>query len=258
MPVSERAVIRRDADGTVRTIIGSMVDLSRQKALEEQLRQSQRLDAIGQLTGGVAHDFNNLLMVILGNADLLLDGMVPDGAARSMVDNILRASEKAAELTSRLLAFARKQPLSPKLTDLNGLVVEMQPLLSRALTAEIALELDLSPEAWPVQIDAPMFENALLNLCVNSRDAMPQGGRLRIAPRNVTLPDPAPDDPAQPKSGPYLCITVSDTGEGMDELTRSRMFEPFFTTKPVGKGSGLGLSMVYGFVKQSGGHIKIY
>lgn len=257
VPVSERAVIRRDADGTVRTIIGSMVDLSRQKALEEQLRQSQRLDAIGQLTGGVAHDFNNLLMVILGNADLLLDGMVPDGAARSMVDNILRASEKAAELTSRLLAFARKQPLSPKLTDLNGLVVGMQPLLSRALTAEIALELDLSPEAWPVQIDAPMFENALLNLCVNSRDAMPQGGRLRIATRNVTLPDPAPDDPAQPKSGPYLCITVSDTGEGMDELTRSRMFEPFFTTKPVGKGSGLGLSMVYGFVRQSQGHVRV-
>lgn len=257
VPVSERAVIRRDADGSVRSIIGNMVDLSRQKMLEEQLRQSQRLDAIGQLTGGVAHDFNNLLMVILGNADLLLDGLVPDGAARSMVENILRASEKASELTSRLLAFARKQPLSPQLTDVNGLVKGMQPLLARALTSEISLSLNLAPEAWPVEIDAAMFENALLNLCVNARDAMPLGGRLRIITRNVTIADTLPDDPEPALPGPYLAITVSDTGEGMDESTRGRMFEPFFTTKPVGKGSGLGLSMVYGFVHQSRGHVEV-
>uniref|UniRef100_UPI001ADFCDBA PAS domain-containing protein n=1 Tax=Pararhodobacter sp. SW119 TaxID=2780075 RepID=UPI001ADFCDBA len=255
IPVRERSSITRDDTGAPVRMIGNIIDLSEQKALEAQLRQAQRLDAVGQLTGGIAHDFNNLLTVILGNAEMLRDALPADSRAQAMAGHVLAASERAAELTQRLLAFARKQPLSPGHFDPNVLVEGMRMLVERSITPAITLELDLAEGAGPVRLDRAMFESALLNLCVNARDAMPEGGTLRIETRAVALPES--DETDAPPPGAYVRITVSDTGTGMDADTMARAFEPFFTTKGTGAGSGLGLSMVYGFVRQSEGHIRI-
>ena len=256
LPVRECVSILRDEGGTPIRTIGNMVDLSEQKALEAQLRQSQRLDAVGQLTGGIAHDFNNLLTVILGNAEILRGALPADSHAEALAGHVIAASERAAELTQRLLAFARKQPLSPGHFDPNALVEGMRMLIERSITPAITLELDLAEGAGLVHLDRAMFESALLNLCVNARDAMPEGGTLRIETRGVTLT--GSDEADAPPAGAYLRVTVSDTGTGMDADTMARAFEPFFTTKGTGAGSGLGLSMVYGFVRQSEGHIRIH
>ncbi|MCC5968532.1 MAG: PAS domain-containing protein [Pararhodobacter sp.] len=242
IPVRERASILRNDDGVPVRMIGNIVDLSEQKALEAQLRQSQRLDAIGQLTGGIAHDFNNLLTVILGNAEMLIDDLPADLPAAARAGQIISASERAAELTQRLLAFARKQPLAPGVHDAGVIIDGMRILIERSITPAIALEVDLAAETGCVHVDRAMFESALLNLCLNARDAMPEGGRLRI---KAGL------------AGDQVRIVVSDTGTGMDDDTLLRVFEPFFTTKPPGEGNGLGMSMVYGFVNQSGGEIRI-
>lgn len=253
IPVRERAsILRNDAGAPVR-MIGNIVDLSEQKALEAQLRQSQRLDAIGQLTGGIAHDFNNLLTVILGNADTLVETLPADQRTAAMAKQIVGAAERAAELTQRLLAFARKQPLAPGVHDAAAIVEDMRMLFERSLTPAIALELDVAPSTGRVHVDRALFESALLNLCLNARDAMPDGGVLRIEAGPFA---PAGDADTQ-RSGNLVRIAVSDTGTGMDEETRLRVFEPFFTTKPPGEGNGLGLSMVYGFVQQSGGDVRI-
>ena len=255
VPVLERASILRDRDGRAVRMIGNMVDLSDQKALEAQLRQAQRLDAIGQLTGGIAHDFNNLLTVILGNAELLGQILPSDSREGAMSRQVLAAAERAAELTQRLLAFARKQPLSPGRFDPNALIEGMRILIERSLTPAITLSLDLAEGIGQVEVDRAMFESALLNQCVNARDAMPEGGTLRITTEAVELPhgDAACTLPA----GDYVRISVVDSGTGMDPETRSRAIEPFFTTKGPGAGSGLGLSMVYGFVQQSNGRMDI-
>lgn len=255
IPVRERSSIIRDSAGEPVRMVGSIVDLSEQKTLEAQLHQSQRLDAVGQLTGGIAHDFNNLLTVIQGNAEMLRDALPTRSGAATMAEHVLAASERAANLTQHLLAFARKQPLVPGHFDPNTMVEGMQVLIERSITPAITLELDLATALGSVHVDRAMFENALLNLCVNARDAMPQGGTLRIESRLVVLDQG--DDPAGLPAGKYVRITVSDTGTGMDADTMTRAFEPFFTTKRVGEGSGLGLSMVYGFVHQSEGHIRI-
>lgn len=252
IPVRERASILHDDAGAPVRMIGNIIDLSEQKALEAQLRQAQRLDAIGQLTGGIAHDFNNLLTVILGNADALVDALPPDQKAATMARQIVGASERAAELTQRLLAFARKQPLAPGIHDAAAIIEGMRMLVERSITQAIALEIALDSNMGRVRVDQALFESALLNLCLNARDAMPDGGKLRIEAGPVTRTPPEGSEPAA-----YVRIAVSDTGAGMDEDTLARVFEPFFTTKPPGEGSGLGLSMVYGFVRQSGGEVHI-
>lgn len=237
---------------------------ARQKA-EELLRQSQKMEAVGQLTGGVAHDFNNLLTVILGGLDAvgrqlpnLPASPATDRIARSR-DMALRGVRRAVTLTSRLLAFSRQQPLAPKPIDANKLISETAELLRRTLGESIGMETVLAGGLWRIHADPNQLENAILNLAVNSRDAMPHGGKMTIETANCYLDDAyASAASEQIQTGQYVMIAVADTGHGMDRATLERVFEPFFTTKEVGKGTGLGLSQIYGFVRQSSGHVKIY
>lgn len=233
-------------------------DITERHMLEEQLRQSQRLESIGQLTGGVAHDFNNLLTVIMGNAELLTDALAHDKSLGSLAAIIGNAAQRGAELTQRMLAFARRQPLVPKVVDVNQLVAGMDGLLRRTLGEQLELEVTRGVGLWQALVDPSQLENALLNLCINSRDAMPQGGRLTIETGNTHIDQAYADRQLEVQAGQYVLVAVSDTGAGIDAAVLGKVFEPFFTTKEKGKGTGLGLSMVYGFVKQSRGHISIY
>ncbi|WP_101750251.1 hybrid sensor histidine kinase/response regulator [Novosphingobium sp. Chol11] len=225
---------------------------------EAALRQAQKMETLGQLTGGVAHDFNNLLQVVTGNLELLQRGLNDNERMRRAADNAMAGAERAAMLTQRLLAFSRRQPLAPERVDPNRLVSRMSDLLNRTLGERIEVETIQAARAWPIEVDLNQMENALLNLAVNARDAMPDGGKLTIEVANTHIDDhyAAQEDDVQP--GQYVLICLSDTGEGMDAETLSHAIEPFFTTKEVGRGTGLGLSMVYGFIKQSGGHIRVY
>lgn len=232
-------------------------DTSERREMAQRLRESQKLEAVGHLTGGVAHDFNNLLTVILGNSELLVD-LLPDTKLRSLAEMIFSASKRGADLTSRLLAFARRKPLNPKPTDVNQLVESMKALLRRTLPENIDIEFMLQADLGVVEIDAGELDTALLNLAVNARDAMPTGGKLTIETTNTVLDTFYAARNPDVQAGEYIAICVSDTGVGMSSETMKRAIEPFFTTKSVGKGSGLGLSMVFGFTKQSGGHLKIY
>jgi nitrogen-specific signal transduction histidine kinase len=224
--------------------------------IEARLMHSQKLQAIGELTGGIAHDFNNILAVVLGNAELLLDEM--DSLDIEVAGEIRDAAIRGATLTSRLLSFARKQPLEPKPTDANRLLREFDPLIRRTIRENIDFELISAGGLWKTQVDQNQLENAVLNLAVNARDAMPDGGRLTIETANTRLDPDYADRHSEVVPGQYVMIAVSDTGHGMAPETLQEAFTPFFTTKEVGKGSGLGLSMVFGFVKQSLGHVKIY
>jgi len=225
----------------------------------ETLRQSQKMEALGQLTGGIAHDFNNLLQVIVGNLDILTLGL-PDNLPRlrRSTDLAKSGAMRAATLTQRLLAFARKQPLAPRPLDANAVIHGMAELLRRALGETIKLESVGAGELWATEADLSELENVLLNLAVNARDAMPDGGKLTIETSNGYLDEAYAARHGEVSPGQYVLISVTDTGVGMDEKVLARVFEPFFTTKEEGKGSGLGLSQVYGFVKQSGGHVKLY
>jgi PAS domain S-box-containing protein len=233
-------------------------DLTAQKDMEARLRQSQRLEAIGQLTGGVAHDFNNLLTVILGNAEALADRLNDDQRSRLLAEMTRTAAERGADLTNRLLAFARRQPLEPQACDVNKLVARMDGLMRRMLDEDIEIEFVRGAGLWMATVDPSQLEAAILNLAVNARDAMADGGRLTIETANAHIDESYAEQHVEVSAGQYVMISISDSGAGMPPEVASRAFEPFFTTKPVGKGSGLGLSMVYGFVKQSGGHVKIY
>ena len=225
---------------------------------ESALRQVQKMEAMGQLTGGIAHDFNNLLQVIIGNLEVMQRrNLVGGDDAKRMVASALRGAQRAATLTQRLLAFARRQPLDPRSVDVNRLVTGMSELLHRTLGESITIETVLASGIWRVAADANQLENALLNLAVNARDAMPSGGRLTIETANTFL-DEAYAQANEVKPGQYVLVAVSDTGTGMSSDVIAKAFEPFFTTKDVGKGSGLGLSQVYGFIRQSDGHAKIY
>jgi signal transduction histidine kinase len=208
------------------------------------------------MTGGIAHDFNNLLTIIIGSTELMEE--TEDQSFREMAELARAAAERGAELTSRLLAFSRQQPLDPKAIDINLLISNMDGLIRRAIGAQLEIKTALGDNLWQVLVDRSQLENALLNLAINARDAMPNGGRLAIETSNIRVDGAGLAGEAGFAPGDYLLITVSDTGTGMDKETLSRAFEPFFTTKDVGKGSGLGLSMVYGFVKQSHGHIRIH
>ncbi|WP_202049909.1 ATP-binding protein [Microvirga mediterraneensis] len=227
---------------------------------EEALRQAQKMEAVGQLTGGIAHDFNNLLTIIVGNIELI-QRRLPEGNERleRAADHAMEATRRAATLTQRLLAFSRRQPLDPKPIDANKLVAGMSELLRRTLGETVMLETVLAGGLWRSQADPNQLENAILNLAVNARDAMPDGGKLTIETANARLDEAYVEALAEPvPPGQYVQVSVSDTGTGMDEATMERVFEPFFTTKEVGKGTGLGLSQVYGFVRQSNGYVRIY
>ena len=234
-------------------------EVSERIKAEEALRQSQKMEAVGQLTGGVAHDFNNLLTVIMGGLDTIRRAR-PDDEARikRAVDMALQGVQRAASLTGRLLAFSRRQPLDPKPVELNKLVRDMTELLHRTLGEQIELEGVLAPRLWLVEVDQNQLESALINLAVNARDAMPDGGKLTIETANTALDESYVAQDAEVIPGQYVVVAVSDSGVGMSKETLARVFEPFFTTKEVGRGTGLGLSMVYGFVKQSRGHVTIY
>ncbi len=227
---------------------------------EEELRQAQKMEAVGQLTGGIAHDFNNLLTIIVGNIEILQRHLPPDaGRLRRAADNAQQGARRASALTHRLLAFSRRQPLEPKPIDANKLVAGMSDLLRRTLGETIRLETVLAGGLWRTQADPNQLENAILNLAVNARDAMPSGGKLTIETANAFLDDAYVEALAEPvPPGQYVLIAVSDAGTGMDKFTIERVFEPFFTTKGPGRGTGLGLSQVYGFVRQSNGHVRIY
>jgi PAS domain S-box-containing protein len=234
-------------------------EIDRRSEAEEALRQSQKMETVGQLTGGIAHDFNNLLQIVSGNLGLLRQ-KIPDGSAqlRRYADRAIVGAERATTLTQRLLAFSRRQPLAPKPIDVNKLVAGMSELLHRTLGETIELEAVLGSRLWPVEADPNQLENAILNLAINARDAMADGGKLTIETQNTYLDDSYAAQHPEVARGQYVVMCVSDTGAGMDADTIGRAIEPFFTTKEVGKGTGLGLSMVYGYLKQSGGHLKIY
>jgi PAS domain S-box-containing protein len=248
----------RDENGHPAGILKIHTNVSERVDLERRLAQSQKLEAIGQLTGGIAHDFNNLLTVIVGNADTLSEDLRQQPEMLPLVDMIRTAGERGAELTRHLLAFARRQALEPRTVRPDELVDGMRNLLRRTLGENIELEVAHAADVAMVSVDPAQFESALLNLCINARDAMPGGGKLMIETENVVLDENYAEQRVDVVPGDYVRISISDTGIGMSAEDVSRAFEPFFTTKARGQGTGLGLSMVYGFVKQSGGHVAIY
>jgi signal transduction histidine kinase len=225
---------------------------------QQQLAQAQKMEAVGQLTGGIAHDFNNILTVITGTIEILADAVADRAELAQIAAMVDGAAQRGAELTQRLLAFARKQPLQPRTTDLNALVIDAARLLRPTLGEHIEIESMLAEDAWPAQVDPGQLTTALVNLAVNARDAMPNGGKLTFETGDADLDTAYAEAHGDVSPGAYAMIAVSDNGTGIPAAIRDKVFDPFFTTKEVGKGTGLGLSMVYGFVKQSGGHIKIY
>jgi signal transduction histidine kinase/CheY-like chemotaxis protein len=248
---------RREMNATLEQQV--MERTAQLRANEEALRHSQKMEAVGQLTGGVAHDFNNLLQVIIGNLDTL-NRSIPTESPRlkRAAANALNGAQRAASLTQRLLAFSRRQPLDPKPLNANTLVTGLSELVHRTLGETVAIETVLAAGLWQLEADASELEAAILNLAVNARDAMPEGGRLTIETANTYIDETYAAAYAEVAPGQYVSISVSDTGIGMNSDTVARAFEPFFTSKPPGQGTGLGLSQVYGFVKQSNGHVKIY
>lgn len=247
-----------DPDGEPRGYYIFATDVTERRLAEGQLRQAQKMEAVGQLTGGVAHDFNNLLTVILGNSEILASELPKDSHLRALADMTAAAAQRGADLTHRLLAFARRQMLAPKSIDVNELVAHMDGLIRRTLSEDIEIELVRGAGLWEALADPAELESALLNLCINARDAMTGGGRLTIETANTWLDQNYAEQHTEVRPGQYVMIAVSDTGTGISPEDIDRVFEPFFTTKETGKGTGLGLSMVYGFIKQSNGHVKIY
>jgi PAS domain S-box-containing protein len=247
----------RDAHGKITHFVAVKEDVTERRGTEERLRRSQRLELVGQLTGGIAHDFNNVLAIILGNLQLLQEKGSGDEEDRELIADALWSAERGAELIQRLLAFARRQRLNPKITDLNLIVSEMTDLLRRTLGEKIEIREHLTPGLWSTLIDPGQLENALLNLVVNARDAMPNGGTVTITSSNEVLGKEFARKSHEARAGAYVCLAVSDSGVGMSAAVLEQIFEPFFTTKKFGQGNGLGLSMVYGFVHQSGGHVTV-
>lgn len=254
--VIQNAAIVKDEDGKELSQ-GTVVDVTDRHLLEERLRQSQKMEAIGRLAGGISHDFNNLLTVVLGYVTLLRDH-VTDAEAREQTDHIAEAARKASALTRQLLAFSRQQVLQPSVINVNILLTNLEKLLRRVIGEDIELITRTTPRPSSVKADASQLEQVIMNLVVNSRDAMPQGGKLTLETANVDLDESYAATHAGVTPGPYVMLAVSDTGKGMPPDVQSRIFDPFFTTKELGRGTGLGLSTVYGIVQQSGGHIWVY
>ena len=256
--VSASISLLRDATGRVAGTLGVLKDIGERRRLEEQLRQSQKMEAVGRLAGGIAHDFNNLLTMIAGRAQLILSRLRPEEPIHRDATLVRTTADRAAVLTQQLLAFSRKQVLQPQVLNLNAVVTAMEPMLGRLIGEDIDLAVIPAESLGRVKADPGQIEQVIVNLVVNSRDAMPQGGRLTVETADVELDAAYASRHFSVPPGPYVMLAVSDTGEGMDEQTRSRVFEPFFTTKGPGKGTGLGLATVYGIVKQSGGDIQLY
>jgi PAS domain S-box-containing protein len=256
--VRTKKLMVRDADGSPKYLIGFCEDITEQRHTEDQLRHAHKMEALGQLTGGLAHDFNNLLAIIIGNLDVLTELRAHDAEDTELLQGAIGAAVSGSELTRRLLAFARRQPLQPEQVDLNELIEEISQLLRRTLGQNIEIGLDLDRSVPQVAVDRVQLETAIANLANNARDAMPNGGRLTISSHTAVLDQDYADQHAEVVPGNYVVIEVSDSGEGMAPEVLARIFEPFYTTKGVGKGTGLGLSMVFGFMKQSGGHINVY
>src|SRR4051794_3509179 len=251
----DQAVLIRDDDGAPREIFGMWFDITERKQMETSLLHASKLEAVGRLTGGIAHDFNNMLSVVIGNLDLLQSSLQGNEKASRRARLAIEGAQRCADLTNRLLTFSRRQPMQTTVVDLQDLVPSMLELLQRTLGERIDVRLETEDGLWPVRVDATQLEAALVNLAVNARDAMPDGGSLTVAMANRSFDETAAA-PAELR-GNYVSISVADTGTGMSREVLDRVFEPFFTTKESGKGTGLGLSMVYGFVRQSEGHIEI-
>jgi two-component system cell cycle sensor histidine kinase/response regulator CckA len=251
------SAVLREAGGAVKGIVEVVADITERRRLEEQLRHSQKLEAVGRLAGGVAHDFNNLLMVITGYSEMLLSEMNPADPARGDLGQVLKAAERASDLTRQLLAFSRRQLARPKVLDLNALVTDMHRMLRRVIGEDIELALELAPDLRRVRADPGQLEQVILNLAVNARDAMPRGGTLTVETGQVKPDDEYAHGRGAAELDKYVMLRVADTGVGMDADTKSHLFEPFFTTKEQGKGTGLGLSTSYGIVKQNGGNIWV-
>ncbi len=248
----------RNQRGEITHFIAIKAEVTERKRLEQQLRQAQKMEAVGRLAGGVAHDFNNLLTIISGYGGLLLEHPSIIEPLRSYVNEIRNASGQAASLTRQLLAFSRQQVLAPRVLGLNAVVANIEKMLKRLIGEDIDLVTGLGESLWPVKADPGQLEQVLLNLAVNARDAMPDGGVLTITTANVEMDSASAQTHFPLSPGPYVLLAFSDTGIGMDAETQARIFDPFFTTKDKGKGTGLGLAMVYGIVKQSGGYIWVY
>jgi len=247
-----------DAKGDLVVLEGFVTDVTEQRHLEDQLRQAQKMEAVGQLAGGIAHDFNNVLMVIKGYSELLTDKLKGHDRLGAMAGEIQKASERAAGLVRQLLAFSRKQVLDPQVLDLNAIVASTEMMLQRLIGEDIVLATALSPTLGHVKADPGQIEQVIMNLAVNARDAMPEGGKLTIETQAVELDETYAQQKLGARPGSYALLAVTDTGQGMDKETQSHIFEPFFTTKEKGKGTGLGLATVYGIVKQSGGYVWVY
>jgi signal transduction histidine kinase/CheY-like chemotaxis protein len=256
--VDAKLTLIRASDGSPHAVLAVKTDITERLEMEDRLHQSQRLEAVGQLTGGIAHDFNNLLTVILGNAEMLTDDLGEANPLRPIAEMMVSAAERGAALTNQLLAFSRRQALAPKTVDVNRLLTGLGEMIRRTLGEHIEIQLLTGSSLSSARIDPLQLENAVLNLCINARDAMPNGGQLTIETTDVELDAEYAQAESEVVAGHYVMIAVSDVGTGMAPETLARAFEPFFTTKEVGCGSGLGLSMVFGFMKQSGGHVKIY
>jgi signal transduction histidine kinase/ActR/RegA family two-component response regulator len=263
----ERDRLRQDLESRVRDRTADLEEANQRlrdeaislAAAEETIRQMQKMEAVGQLTGGIAHDFNNMLAIVVGSLDIAKRQMQKDPAkAERFIANAMEGAKRGAQLTSRLLAFSRQQPLDPRPLDANALVRDMSDLLRRSLGETVSLETRLTEQLWRTYADGSQLVNAIVNLCVNSRDAMPDGGSLVLETSNVEFDEHYAEQHADARAGEFICIAVTDSGSGMSPDVVARAFDPFYTTKPVGQGTGLGLSQVYGFVKQSGGHIKIF
>ncbi|MGH2730185.1 MAG: PAS domain S-box protein, partial [Actinomycetota bacterium] len=257
VPVSQVVVAHKAPTGGVEFVSTIARDITEQKRLEEQLRQSQKMDAVGRLAGGVAHDFNNLLAVILNYASFLAEDFTDSDPRKQDLDEIHRAGQRAADLTRQLLTFSRREVIDPRVLNLNDVVSEIQRLLSRVITENIDFEVDVCPQALHTKIDPGQIEQVLMNLVINARDAMPEGGRLIVRTSAEVVDEFASDGPVLPQ-GNYVCLTVADTGRGMTPDVKAHIFEPFFTTKPTGQGTGLGLATVYGIVRQAGGDISVF
>jgi PAS domain S-box-containing protein len=235
-----------------------IMDITGRRQLEEQIRQSQKMEVVGQLTGGIAHDFNNILGIILGFVEIVRGRVKDDPDLVRYLEIALEGTKRGTAITKKLLSFASKVPGENERTDVNEFVLRMKELIATSLTPSIHLENHLADDLWPVEIDPGDFENAILNLSLNARDAMPEGGSLIIETANKVLDDHYVNRNPAAKAGEYVMISMSDNGSGMTDEIKEKLFEPFFTTKAIGQGTGLGLSMVYGFIERSSGHIKVY
>ena len=247
----------KDAQGNVLRILGTITDITDRKQLENQLLQAQKLEAVGRLAGGVAHDFNNLLTAIIGNAELLLEDLPPGNQIETDIGEIKKAADRAASLTRQLLAFSRRQPLQKRIIDLNTVVTNMKKLLQRIIGEDINLITSLDTKLIRIKADSAQIEQVIMNLTVNAYDAMPDGGKLIIKTQNVTINNKQSTFMPESQTGKFVCLSIIDTGIGMDIAILNQIFEPFYSTKGPSKGTGLGLSVVYGIVKQHEGWINV-